>query len=150
MSKVIKSAFEKSSYRLEVGKYPGAEHTSLSILGGSDRGASIAIADKDIPSLMLSLGEAAGIVPKVPSQYLYGTPEHLALIQWHLAKHVKGQAVIAAAQAEETAKLEAKAVELYEVHREIMDYEACAWELLDDVNKRYWVALARKARELGN
>lgn len=117
---------------------------------GRDEAQTAVLPNRDIPSLMLALGEAAGIVPKVPSQYLYGTLEHLTLIQWHLAKHVKGQAAIAAAQAEQNSKLEAKAVELYEVHREIMDYEACMWELLDDVNKRYWLALARKARELGN
>lgn len=149
MNKVIKSAFEDSSYRLEVCKNVGAEHVSLWILGSGSDAASIAIADKDVPSLMLALGEAAGVVPKVPTQYLYGTPEHLALIQWHLAKYSKAQAAIAA-QEEETAKLEAEAVQLYEVHREIMDYEACTWELLDDVNKRYWVALARKAREIDN
>lgn len=149
MSKVIKSAFEDSSYRLEVCGDSGAKHTSLWILGSGSDAASIAIADKDIPSLMLELGEAAGVVPGLPALYEYGTPEHLETIQWHLAKYTKAQAAIAA-EAEETARLEAEAVQLYEVHREIMDYEACMWELLDDVNKRYWLALARKAREIGN
>lgn len=106
------------------------------------------IADKEVPSLMLALGEAAGIVPR-NSLHKHGTPEQLETIQWHLTKYVEAQEAIAA-QAEETAKLEAEAVELYEMHREIMDYETCMWELLDDVNKRYWLALARKARELGN
>lgn len=149
MSKTFKSVFEDSTNRLKVSRGFNDEYVFVTIAGGGIEQMSVAIADKEVPRLMLALGEAAGVVPKVPQSYAYGTPEQLQFIQWQLTKYAQAQAAIAA-QAEETAKLEAEAVELYEVHREIKDYEACTWELLDDVNKRYWVALASKARELGN
>lgn len=149
MGKVIKSAFEDSSYRLEVCKYTGAKHTSLWILGSGSDAASIAIADKDIPSLMLELGEAAGVVPGLPALYEYGTPEHLETIQWHLAKYTKAQAAIAA-EAEETARLEAEALELYNSYRKESNYHTLSSWAGSELNREMWIAVARKAREIDN
>lgn len=142
MGKVIKSAFDGSKYRLEVCKYTGAKHTSLWIIGGGDHAETIAIADKDIPSLMLALGEAAGVVPKWDDNGTRGTPEHLAHIQWHLAEYAKAREAIAA-EAEETAKLEALALELVNAYPNIV------WEELTTMGKTRWLQVAAKALELG-
>lgn len=150
MSKVIKSAFEDSSYRLEVCKNVGAEHVSLWIIGGGEHATSIAIADKDIPSLMLALGEAAGVVPKWDGWSENGTPEHLAHILSHLQQYVDAQEAIAA-QVEETAKLEAEALELCNVV--VTSWGNPPYPSVQHMGKETlnrWIAVARKARELGN
>lgn len=117
---------------------------------GRDEAQTAVLPNRDVPSLMLALGEAAGVVPKVTTRYLYGTPEHLALIQWHLAKYTKAQAAIAA-QAEETAKLEAEALELCNVV--VTSWGNPPYPSVQHMGKETlnrWIAVVRKARELGN
>lgn len=109
----------------------------------------IAIADKDVPNLMLALCEAAGVVPKWDETGSIGTPEHLAHIQWHLAKYVESQEAFAA-QAEETAKLEAEALELYNQYRKVVHLEPCIdWDETHMLVRKQWLAVAQQARELG-
>lgn len=148
MSKTFKSVIEDSSYRLKVARGFSEEYVFVSVQGGRSQ-ESIAIADKDIPSLMLALGETAGYVPKWDSWSENGTPEHLAHIQWHLAKYAEAQV----AQAEETAKLEAEAVELWKAYNggDIwVDVESVKWSDLTESAQTRALAVARKARELGN
>lgn len=150
MSKTFKSAFDGSKYRLEVCKYTGAKHTSLWIIGGGDHAETIAIADKVIPNLMLALGEAAGVVPKWEPFHKHGTPEHLAHILSHLQQYVDAQEAIAA-QAEETAKLEAEALELRNAGNvESGGIVIGSLDVLTTTEQQKWLAVARKARELGN
>lgn len=141
MSKTFKSALEDSSYRLKVARGFSDEYLFVSVQGGG-RQESIAIADKDIPSLMLALGETAGVVPKWDSWSENGTPEHLAHILSHLQQYVDAQEAIAA-EAEETAELEALAQEL------VNAYPTIVWEELTTMGKTRWLQVAAKALELG-
>lgn len=146
MNKVIKSAVEGSSYRLKVERGFSEESIFVSVQGGRSQ-ESIAIADKDIPRLMLALGEAAGVVPKWNSWSEGGTPEHLAHILGHLQKYIEAQEAIAA-QAEETAKLEAEALELRNAFSMAIGGASIDSFVGHSLNKPGWIDAARRAREI--
>lgn len=109
---------------------------------GRDEAQTAVLPNRDIPSLILALGEAAGVVPKWNSWSEQGTSEHLAHILSHLQQYVDAQEAIAA-QAEETAKLEALAQEL------VNAYPTIVWEELTTMGKTRWLGVAAKALELG-
>lgn len=147
MSKTFKSAFEDSSYRLEVGKNLGAEHLSLWIVGRGLDSTSIAIDPSDAPALALAILEAAGYGEEVVTD---GSPDgHIQVAKYYLYEGVKAHASIAA-EAEAQAKLEAEALELFNARQEAIN--SFDWEPYKDFanedSKQTWLAVARRAREI--
>lgn len=140
MSKTFKSAFEDSSYRLEVCKNAGAEHVSLWILGCGLASTSIAIADKDSPALALAILEASG----VESPY-YNLGDAVSNLRQHVEREAKHLA-----EAKEQAELEAEALELFKASGTYgSDRLFLKFNHLDDHIQKAWLAVARKAREIG-
>lgn len=138
-----------SDRKLEIRGYGGGD-VDLVVRAPSGLPYGISIAHKEIPSLMLALGEAAGVVPKGNSWSEGGTPEHLAHILSHLKQYIEAHETIAA-QAEETAKLEAEALELCNVV--VTSWGNPPYPSVQHMEKETlnrWIAVARKARELGN
>ena len=148
MAKTFKSAFEDSSYRLQVCKYTGDEHVTLWILGRGSDSAIIAIDPSDAPALALAILEAAGVEPVDHKVTGLGKPNWLEGIAHGLKLHIEHDAK-RTAEAEAQAKLEAEALELLNVRRKFEGIEHV--DALDDVPKatrNLWLAVARKAREL--
>lgn len=149
-SKTFKSAFEDSSYRLEVCKNAGAEHASLWILGCGSASTSIAIADKDAPALALAILEAAGVVPVQRDYESYddGTPAHLQAVAYFLKQHNEARER-ATAEARERAELEAEALELFKASGAYgSDRLFLKFSDLEETTQSAWLAVARRAREL--
>lgn len=119
------------------------EHGSLGVKG-------IIIAPSDAPALALAILEAAGVADRRHwnQDVEDGTDVHLEFIAKHLADYIKAQDR-AAAEAEDKAKLEAEALELWNVVRESQGRgKAENWIGIPDRVKERWLAVAHRAREL--
>ncbi|MBF6671568.1 hypothetical protein [Glutamicibacter sp. FBE19] len=108
----------------------------------------IAIAPSDAPALALAILEAAGIEEDMV-KFHSGTPEyHFAYAMHHLCQGIQAQAK-AVAEAKDREELEAEALELFNAWTGTTKYTS--WNevaVFPDGDKREWLAVARKAREL--
>lgn len=101
--------------------------------------------------LSLAVLEAAGVADRRHwNQGVEdGTDVHLEFIAKHLADYIKAQER-ATAEARELAELEAEAQTLYLSYYSAIDAPCQDWDFLPERDKRRWLAVARRAREMRN
>ena len=102
-----------------------------------------------LPKVLIGILDEAGLEGKFHPSYLSGTPEHLENIAFSLPLYIAERDRLAAEQAEQE-ELEAEAFELLKTHREHCESQNIGkWEDYTQNTREAWIAVARKARELG-
>ena len=110
-----------------------------------------------LPKVLIGILDEAGLEGKFHPAYDSGTPEHLEQIVGELGTYIERRDEIAAEQAEQK-KLEEEALELANAMLELQCYELfpdkefipiASWDGKQSGTREKWLAVARKARELG-
>ena len=132
-SKTFKSAATNRTLTVE-GFFNGA----FSVVFSDDSSRDLMLQGDDAPALALAILEAAGVVPTQHSDSVdEGSQETLEDVMHWLTRHVRS--------AEAKAELEAEALELYKAHTSYHH----AKSLSEAASPSRWLAVARKAREIG-
>lgn len=122
---------------LEVGR--NGERPWLNIREFDLENTMFMLAPSDAPALALAVLEAAGVT-ETDSPYMQEAADNLRayiLIEEKVT-----------AEARELAELEAEAEALYRVYFETAEMDYKNWEKLEQRVKDYWLAVARRAREM--
>ncbi|GAA2941190.1 hypothetical protein ACFO7V_16685 [Glutamicibacter bergerei] len=139
MSKTFKSASSERKVRIWEANLGVAVCVEDPI---TNEATSTQIAPSDAPALALAILESAGYGEEVDTD---GSPDgHVRVAKYYLYEGVKAHASITA-KAKEQAELEAEALELYKAHTSYHH----AKSLSETASPSRWLAVARKAREIG-
>lgn len=148
-SKIFKSAVSEG--RLSIAEAPNRRFT-VGIRRNGVATDMVDLAPSDAPALALAILEAAGVETVNHTVRGLGNPDWLEGIAHSLQLHIEHEAKLTAAakaEAEEMAKLEAEALDLYNARILFLGGEALtSFEKLNQDSKGMWLAVARRAREI--
>ena len=145
MSKTFKSAIIGHPRRLHLEENEHGVNIHASDPEWRD-GYGITIATSDAPALALAILEAAGY--QEHSKAELGSSELLASYGMTKLRQAVQAQDREESEAEAQAKLEAEALKLINAYRDSMGYTTCYWETVGESDRKNWLAVARRAREL--